>query len=57
MKDQKVKLVQLETLRHAGEVLECLGMFLNGHTSSFFKLMAQGVFFKEEMFMILRTGE
>lgn len=57
MKDQKVKLVQLETLRHAGEVLECLGMFLNGHTSSFFKLMAQGFFFKEEMFMILRTGE
>lgn len=53
MKDQKVKVVQLETLRHA-EVLEGLGVFLIGHTSSF-KLMVQGVFFKE--YMILMTGE
>jgi len=56
MKDQKVEVVQLETLRHA-EVLEGLGVFLIGHTSSFFKLMAQGVFFKEEIYMILRTDE
>jgi len=48
MKDQKVEVVQLETLRHA-EVLEGLGVFLTGHTSSF-KLMVQGVFFKEEIY-------
>ena len=48
MKDQKVEVVQLETLRHA-EVLEGLGVFLIGHTSSC-KLMVQGVFFKEEIY-------